>query len=220
MPLPPIIAWDYLFAPNAQKSRLYLYTTNTPFSICEQPFALPRPTLTDLGITYRRVPVLSIGKDVFPDNASFLEAMQSLLEKEGRALREGPWDRACEAWGYVSGFFVVGGVFVARVLGVALNDRGLLTGWSHTTEKFLAYATLLASRVRNCRISQRPRCTVSCVRSRGFRHLARKCEIGTTSVFTRRGGRLSSRTGGWAVRWRIYSLACRHTCDLDGEVVD
>ena len=88
MPLPPIIAWDYLFAPNAQKSRLYLYTTKTPFSICEQPFALPRPTLTDLGITYRRVPVLSIGKDVFPDNASFLEA----------------WDRACEAWGYVSDF--------------------------------------------------------------------------------------------------------------------
>ena len=104
MPLPPIIAWDYLFAPNAQKSRLYLYTTNTPFSICEQPFALPRPTLTDLGITYRRVPILSIGKDVFPDNASFLEAMQMLLEKEGRALKEGPWDRACEAWGYVSDF--------------------------------------------------------------------------------------------------------------------
>ena len=103
MPLQPIIAWDYLFAPNAQKSRLYLYTTSTPFSICEQPFALPRPTLTDLGITYRRVPVLSIGKDVFPDNASFLEAMQLLLEKEGKALSEGPWDKACEAWGYVSG---------------------------------------------------------------------------------------------------------------------
>lgn len=102
MPLPPIIAWDYLFAPNAQKSRLYLYTTKTPFSICEQPFALPRPALTDLGITYRRVPLLSIGKDVFPDNASFLEAIQSLLEREGKALREGPWDKACEAWGYVS----------------------------------------------------------------------------------------------------------------------
>jgi len=107
MPLPPIIAWDYLFAPNAQKSRLYLYITKTPFSICEQPFALPRPSLTDLGITYRRVPVLSIGKDVFPDNASFLEAMQMLLEKEGKALREGPWDRACEAWGYVSYFCCV-----------------------------------------------------------------------------------------------------------------
>jgi hypothetical protein len=105
MPLPPIIAWDYLFAPNAQKSRLYLYLTETPFSICQQPFALPRPDLTDLGITYRRVPVLSIGKDVFPDNASFLETMQMLLEKEGKALKEGPWDKALEAWGYVSFLF-------------------------------------------------------------------------------------------------------------------
>lgn len=103
-PLPPIIAWDYPFAPNAQKSRLYLYLTRSPFSICEQPFALPRPALTDLGITYRRVPVLSIGKDVFPDNASFLTAMQELLGREGKGLflREGAWDKACEAWGYVS----------------------------------------------------------------------------------------------------------------------
>lgn len=106
MPLPPIIAFDYLFAPNAQKSRLYLYLTSTPFSICEQPFKLPRPTLTDLGITYRRVPVLSIGKDVFPDNASFLAAMQELYAVEGtgtgKGLREGIWDAVCEAWGYVS----------------------------------------------------------------------------------------------------------------------
>jgi hypothetical protein len=41
------------------------------------------------------VPVLSIGKDVFPDNASFLAAMQELLREEeggGRALRESIWD--------------------------------------------------------------------------------------------------------------------------------
>lgn len=115
MPLQPIIAWDYLFAPNAQKSRLYLYLTKTPFSIREQPFVLPRPDLTALGITYRRVPVLSIGKDVFPDNASFLAAMQELLKAEGRgrALRESIWDGACEAWGYVSDFFSLYSVAVS-----------------------------------------------------------------------------------------------------------
>jgi len=142
MPLPPIIAWDYLFAPNAQKSRLYLYITKTPFSICEQPFALPRPTLTDLGITYRRVPVLSIGKDVFPDNASFLEAMQSLLEKEGKALRESPWDKACEAWGYVSDSIVFRWANVTPDSGARLHvtqttDKTLV-------EELLAYFALLA----------------------------------------------------------------------------
>ncbi|KAK3680049.1 hypothetical protein LTR78_000426 [Recurvomyces mirabilis] len=96
--LPPIIAWDYQFAPNAQKSRNYLYASSTPFKICEQPFVIPRPILQDLGITYRRVPVLSIGKDVFCDNTSFIDAMQQLLGSKG--LKKAASDRAWEAWGY------------------------------------------------------------------------------------------------------------------------
>lgn len=99
--LPNIIAWDYQFAPNAQKARNYLYATQTPFKICEQPFVIPRPILQKLGITYRRVPVLSIGKDFFPDNTTFLDALQGLLEKQGRGLKRGPFDRAFEQWGYV-----------------------------------------------------------------------------------------------------------------------
>ncbi|KAF7189102.1 hypothetical protein HII31_09524 [Pseudocercospora fuligena] len=100
--LPPVIAWDYQFAPNAQKSRNYLYATKTPFKVCEQPFFIPRPILRNLGITYRRVPVLSIGKDVFPDNASFIDAMQSILEKQSKGLKRSPADRSFEAWGYRS----------------------------------------------------------------------------------------------------------------------
>lgn len=102
--LPPIITWDYQFAPNAQKSRNYLYATKTPFKICEQPFVLPRPILTNIGITYRRVPVLSIGKDVFCDNTSFIDAMQVILTKEGKGkeLKCSSADRAFEAWGYRS----------------------------------------------------------------------------------------------------------------------
>ncbi|WPG99533.1 Hypothetical protein R9X50_00234900 [Acrodontium crateriforme] len=98
--LQPVIAWDYQFAPNAQKSRNYLYATKTPFKICEQPFVLPRPILSAIGITYRRIPVLSIGKDVFCDTISFMDAMQSLLGSQG--LRKSPGDRAFEAWGYRS----------------------------------------------------------------------------------------------------------------------
>jgi hypothetical protein len=116
--IPPIIAWDYQFAPNAQKSRNYLYATGTPFKICEQPFVLPRPILTNIGITYRRVPVLSIGKDVFCDNTPFIDAMQMLLRKNtgtggpapggwsggngGRPLKTSAADRAWESWGYRS----------------------------------------------------------------------------------------------------------------------
>jgi hypothetical protein len=99
-PLPPIITWDYQFAPNAQKSRNYLYATKTPFKICEQPFVLPRPILNNIGISYRRVPVNSIGKDVFCDNTAFIDALQFLLETQGKGLKKSPADRAYEAWGY------------------------------------------------------------------------------------------------------------------------
>lgn len=118
MSLPEIITWDYRksqhpifnamihiaygsveFAPNAQKARNYLYAAGVPFKICEQPFVLPRPILTDLGITYRRVPVVSIGKDVFCDTIPFMDAMQQQLGPRG--LRQTPFDRAFEAWGYV-----------------------------------------------------------------------------------------------------------------------
>jgi len=108
--IPPIITWDYQFAPNAQKARNYLYATQSPFKICEQPFVMPRPILDDLGITYRRVPVVSIGRDVFPDNTTLIDAMQDLLKKEGkgRALKEAWYDRAFEQWGYVSYLFDAG----------------------------------------------------------------------------------------------------------------
>ncbi|SMR47146.1 unnamed protein product [Zymoseptoria tritici ST99CH_3D1] len=81
----------------SEKSQLSLRN-----EICEQPFFIPRPILRNLGITHRRVPVLSIGKDVFPDNASFIDAIQLLLEKSGKGLKRSPADRSFEAWGYRS----------------------------------------------------------------------------------------------------------------------
>lgn len=79
-----------------------LWLTCCRFQICEQPFFIPRPILRNIGVTYRRVPVLSIGKDVFPDNSSFIDAMQELLAKQNKALATRSDDRAYEAWGYRS----------------------------------------------------------------------------------------------------------------------
>lgn len=61
---------------------------------------LPRPILTDLGITYRRVPVVSIGKDVYCDNQAILAGLQASFPD--KALPRGPHDYAFETFGYVS----------------------------------------------------------------------------------------------------------------------
>ena len=66
---PEIITFDYQYAPNAQRARNLLNLTGIPYTICEQPFGQPRPILKNLGITYRRVPVNAIGKDVYVDKS-------------------------------------------------------------------------------------------------------------------------------------------------------
>ena len=56
--------------------------------------------MRDLGITYRRIPVNSIGKDVYCDNGVFLDAVQSIYPD--RALPTTPADKAFEQFGYRS----------------------------------------------------------------------------------------------------------------------
>ena len=56
---------------------------------------LPRPDLEALGITYRRIPLLAIGKDVYADSSAVIDIIQSTLV----GLPTSPADKAYEAWG-------------------------------------------------------------------------------------------------------------------------
>ncbi|OCK75600.1 hypothetical protein K432DRAFT_429307 [Lepidopterella palustris CBS 459.81] len=76
---PQLILFDYDFSPFAQKIHLLLACCALPFSRCEQPPLLPRPTLERLGITYRRIPVLAMGKDVYCDTTAIIEGVLGRL---------------------------------------------------------------------------------------------------------------------------------------------
>lgn len=56
---------------------------------------LPRPDLTALGITHRRIPILAVGKDVYCDSAAAVDALKDLSS----TLRSSPADKAFEAYG-------------------------------------------------------------------------------------------------------------------------
>ena len=98
---PEIILFDYQYAPNAQKARNLLNIAGVPYRICEQPFAQPRPILQNLGITYRRIPVNAIGKNVHVDNRVFLEAILEIFASEQgvKDLVRSKADQAYEAFG-------------------------------------------------------------------------------------------------------------------------
>lgn len=99
---PEIVLFDYQYAPNAQRARTLLNMTGLQYTICEQPFVQPRPIIQNLGITYRRIPVNAIGKDVYPDNRTFLDAILTIFadEKGVQELVRTKHDQGYEAFGY------------------------------------------------------------------------------------------------------------------------
>ena len=62
-----------------------------------QPRILPRPDITRLGINYRRIPLLSIGRDVYLDTRLILQKLEQLpLEQPRLAANSSPEHRAIE----------------------------------------------------------------------------------------------------------------------------
>jgi len=83
------------FSLYGQKTKLLLTAAGVQFQRVEQPMVLPRPDLEALGITYRRIPLLAVGKDVYCDSALIIDTIVETLGK----IPSGPHDNAYHAWG-------------------------------------------------------------------------------------------------------------------------
>jgi glutathione S-transferase len=58
------------------QSSSYLALRGLPYKRCIQPPILPRPALLALGVRYRRIPVLAIGKDVYCDSRAIIATLE------------------------------------------------------------------------------------------------------------------------------------------------
>ncbi|GAP84574.2 putative glutathione s-transferase [Rosellinia necatrix] len=74
----PIVLYHYEHSPYARRVVWYLNLRGIPYSQCLQPRIMPRPDLELLGVSYRRIPVLSIGRDVYADSRLILEKLEAL----------------------------------------------------------------------------------------------------------------------------------------------
>jgi glutathione S-transferase len=79
---PEVIIYSYEMAPNPQKLFQFLALFNLPFKYVQIPAIMPRPMLADIGITYRRTPLLSIGSDMYIDNALILDKVCELAAEQ------------------------------------------------------------------------------------------------------------------------------------------
>ncbi|KAI0451689.1 glutathione S-transferase [Xylaria acuta] len=74
----PIILYHYDLSPFAKRVVWYLNLRKIPYSQCIQPRIMPRPDLNLLGVSYRRIPVLSIGRDVYLDTRLIFQRLETL----------------------------------------------------------------------------------------------------------------------------------------------
>ncbi|KAJ0413776.1 hypothetical protein BJY00DRAFT_54100 [Aspergillus carlsbadensis] len=74
----PVVLFHYPHSPFSYRVLSYLALRGIPYDQCIQPQILPRPDLARLGIRYRRIPLLSIGRDVYLDSPMILQRLERL----------------------------------------------------------------------------------------------------------------------------------------------
>ncbi|KAF2197356.1 glutathione S-transferase [Delitschia confertaspora ATCC 74209] len=90
-----IVLFHYPFSPYARRVTWYLQLRGIAYAQCIQPPVLPRPDLTALSVSYRRIPLMTIGKDVYLDTRLILQKLEERFP-EGKLGSDSPDGKATE----------------------------------------------------------------------------------------------------------------------------
>ncbi|KAK0728579.1 glutathione S-transferase [Lasiosphaeria miniovina] len=107
----PVVLFHYPYSPYAKRVVWYLRLRGIPYFQCLQPPIMPRPDIAQLGIKYRRIPILSIGRDVYLDTRLIIQKLELLYPgrpKLGAAAgtEHKAIERLLEAYAIDGGLFV------------------------------------------------------------------------------------------------------------------
>ncbi|CAI0646160.1 unnamed protein product [Colletotrichum noveboracense] len=91
-----IVLYHYPSSPYARRVVWYLALRGIPYVQCMQPPVMPRPDVEKLGVAHRRIPILSIGRDVYLDSRLMLRKLESLYPSRPRLGASGPDQAALE----------------------------------------------------------------------------------------------------------------------------
>lgn len=145
-PSQDIVLYHYPFSPYAKRVTAYLALRGIPYKQCLQPMTLPRPDMTALGISYRRIPILSTGKDFYLDTRLILQKLSALFPDSNNLAPTNATEAGVEA--LLSHYMISAGIFrlAASLLPPDLPllkdpkfqaDRSDYTGTSWTKEAIL-----------------------------------------------------------------------------------
>ena len=104
-----IILFHYEFSPFARRLTWYLALRGIGYASCVQPVALPREDIDVLGVKYRRIPIMSIGRDVYCDTRLILQKLEERLPDNRLGAAQSDQkaiEKLLEAWTVDGGIFV------------------------------------------------------------------------------------------------------------------
>jgi glutathione S-transferase len=123
----------------------------------KQPPILPRPDVNALGVTYRRIPLMSIGRDVYADTRIILSKLEELFpegklgatDSDGKAL-----EKLLESWTIDSGIFVRASQLIPPDMPLLMDpkfskDREDFSGRPWSKEKILENRPEAIAHIRN-----------------------------------------------------------------------
>ena len=94
-PAPDIVLFTYDISVYGRKVEWYLIVRHLPYSKCAVRNRLPREQLEELGIKYRRIPILAIGRDVYCDSKLIIDKLEQLYPENKLGSSE-PFEQAIE----------------------------------------------------------------------------------------------------------------------------
>lgn len=106
-----IILYHYDASPFSRKIVWYLTLRQLKYAEVKQSFTLPRPDVEALGVAYRRMPFMAIGKDIYCDTRIMLRKLEELFPngKIGATTPEGRTiQKFLEVWHNEAGLFMKG----------------------------------------------------------------------------------------------------------------
>ncbi|CAI4215162.1 unnamed protein product [Parascedosporium putredinis] len=105
---PEIILFHYTYSPYARRVAWYLTLRGFLFGMYPTPI-MPRPDVARLGINYRRIPLLSIGRDVYLDTRLIIEKLEQLFPAKPKLGATTAAERLIER--LLQAFNIDGGIF-------------------------------------------------------------------------------------------------------------
>ncbi|KIW71209.1 hypothetical protein PV04_03400 [Phialophora macrospora] len=103
-----IVLYHYSFSPVARRVLWYLSLRGIDYAECKQPPVLPRPDVAALGIKYRRIPLMAIGRDIYCDSRIILRKLEELFPNSAlsaSSAEEKAVEKLLEIWNMEAGLF-------------------------------------------------------------------------------------------------------------------